>query len=260
MAKVNMSLLNETGERVEALKSKKYDAFVKFMHINRYEIAKNIIEKKINRNNLVKILDLGCGFGYGSTLLSGKNRLYVGSDICADCLDYAKKVYGTKNKIWVVADCTQLPFKDNSFDFIVFFELIEHLETKNQKLALKEIARCLKNGGLLFISTPNREYLPGKIYKKIMKLRGKNIHYFSKFHKKELSFKEFKSLLKEQRNLKVIKIMGQNILPHPLGKFLISIAPNLTKYLANLLGKIFSSQATHFIAILEKNEGRKNVT
>lgn len=247
-----MSLLNETGERVEALKSKKYDAFTKFLHINRYEIAKNIIEKKINKNNFVKILDLGCGFGYGSTLLSGKNKIYTGCDKSVDCLRYAKKVYKIKNL--VVADCTQLPFKDNSFDFIVFFEVIEHIEIEAQKLALKEITRCLKNGGLLFISTPNREYLPGKVYKKIMKLRGKNIFYFSKFHKIEYSFKEFKSMLKGERGLKLIKIMGENVLPHPLGKFLISIAPNFTKHLSNLLGRIFSSQATHFIGVLEKVE------
>jgi len=180
------------------------------------------------------------------TLLSGKNKIYIGSDISVGALKYAKRVYKIENLI--AADCTRLPFKDNSFDFVVFFEVIEHINVEEQKLALREIARCLKNGGLLFISTPNREYLMKKIYEKIFRRK------MYKFHKAELSFKDFKFVLERQSNLKIIRMMGQNILPHFLGKFLYSVAPNFTKHLSNLLGKIFTSQATHFISVLEKIE------
>jgi SAM-dependent methyltransferase len=45
-----------------------------------------------------------------------------------------------------------LPIKNNALDLIVAFELVEHLNDPD--LALHEFHRCLKNGGLLLLTTP----------------------------------------------------------------------------------------------------------
>ena len=248
----NCIALEEAGERIDAIKGKKYSKYVKYVHINRYEIAKQIMEKgmkEMKKTSKSKILDLGCGLGYGSKIVitpksSGKID-YIGCDMSFDSLLYSKKEHDLGNV--VVADCNYLPFKDASFDFIFFLEVIEHIESCQR--ALNQIGRCLRKGGLLFISTPNRKYLPRELYG----LFRKKKFYFSKFHRKEYSFKEFKSLLSFQKGFRVLEIRGQDILPLPVGNFLIDIMPeSFHKYLVNL-GKFFSSQAAHFIAILEKD-------
>lgn len=48
----------------------------------------------------------------------------------------------------------ELPFKTNTFDFIIFNEVFEHLRI-NPIFTLKEINRVLKPGGILLLTTPN---------------------------------------------------------------------------------------------------------
>jgi len=48
-----------------------------------------------------------------------------------------------------------LPFRDHSFDVVVFTEVLEHIAIKNPTLVLKEFQRVLKPHGLLLFSTPN---------------------------------------------------------------------------------------------------------
>ncbi len=51
-----------------------------------------------------------------------------------------------------VADCCDLPFKDNSIDMIIFKNVLEHVRDPAQ--ALKEIRRVLKKGGILYAKVP----------------------------------------------------------------------------------------------------------
>lgn len=57
----------------------------------------------------------------------------------------------------------RFPFEDNSCQFVFFCEVIEHLY-HNPLHAFLEINRVLKKGGLLLISTPNRDSLRRRIY------------------------------------------------------------------------------------------------
>lgn len=57
---------------------------------------------------------------------------------------------------FVTGSATALPFKDNSFDAVAFFDVIEHLPKRTEPQALKEIYRVLRPGGFLSLSTPNR--------------------------------------------------------------------------------------------------------
>jgi SAM-dependent methyltransferase len=52
-----------------------------------------------------------------------------------------------------------IPFADNSFEFVVFSEVVEHLQSDRVISALKEINRVLVPGGVLVISTPNKTRL-----------------------------------------------------------------------------------------------------
>ncbi len=99
-----------------------------------------------------KVLDYGCGEGYGSEILSKFADEVNGADISKEAIDEAKKNRQSNLKFTLLKD-NYLPFEDNSFDFVTSFQVIEHVE--NVDLYLSEIRRVLKNGGKYFLTTPN---------------------------------------------------------------------------------------------------------
>jgi ubiquinone/menaquinone biosynthesis C-methylase UbiE len=58
-----------------------------------------------------------------------------------------------KNIFPVFGNCEEMPFADSSFDKIIMIEVIEHVE--HDEKAFLELARVLKENGMLFITTPN---------------------------------------------------------------------------------------------------------
>lgn len=55
----------------------------------------------------------------------------------------------------LVCDAMNLPFKDGSFDEILFCDVLEHLDRNAESLALREIRRFLAPSGNLILTTPN---------------------------------------------------------------------------------------------------------
>lgn len=119
--------------------------------------ARKIIEE-INPQSDEKIVDLGCGTGYYLYLLSSLpvNLKLTGFDADVKAMDEAK-LLPEGNKInFIVGDMHKMPFKNNSFNKAVCSEVLEHLG--NDELALQEIYRVLKPGGILAISVPSINY------------------------------------------------------------------------------------------------------
>jgi 2-polyprenyl-3-methyl-5-hydroxy-6-metoxy-1,4-benzoquinol methylase len=104
-----------------------------------------------------RVLDHGCGSGYGSNLLSQQADHVIGVDINAEVIDFCLRSYQAPNLTFqtIKAD-TPLPFVDGQFDVIVSFHVIEHIA--EVKAYLIELRRVLGDNGILFISTPNRIY------------------------------------------------------------------------------------------------------
>jgi SAM-dependent methyltransferase len=102
------------------------------------------------------VLDVACGEGYGSALVAQDAASVIGIDIAADAIDHASVAYGAvANLSFVTGDAAQLPFEDSSFERVVFYEGIEHVD--KPELALAEIARVLTRGGIAIVSTPAAE-------------------------------------------------------------------------------------------------------
>jgi len=152
-------------------------------HINRYQFAKQFIKGK-------RVLDLGCGVGYGSDFLAvnGAEEV-VGIDISEEAINYAVSHYKRNNLSFQVDDCAKLKLDDNSFDIVVCFELIEHL--KNYEDLLRQTVRILKHDGILLISTPRKT---------------ERLH--SEFHIHEFEVEEFSRLLRNY--YKDIRLYFQN--------------------------------------------------
>jgi len=175
-------------------------------HIARYKFA----QAYINENAIC--LDIACGSGYGSELLSQRAKKVIGVDINHNALLYARDYHQHPNIEFRFGDLNQsLDFPDNYFDLIVSFETLEHIE--NQENALAEFNRILKTNGLLIISTPDRN---------IMSQGGK---VENEFHVRELSQSEFVELM--NRYFKVREYFGQN-------RFKPSVAGQMLKRIRSL--------------------------
>lgn len=98
------------------------------------------------------ILDLGCGPGLSSYLLSETGFIVTGVDISQKFLDVSKARESDRLRL-VQGDVCSLDFPDSSFDIVTSHELIEHI-TDVEK-ALGEMQRVLKSGGKIIILAPN---------------------------------------------------------------------------------------------------------
>jgi 2-polyprenyl-3-methyl-5-hydroxy-6-metoxy-1,4-benzoquinol methylase len=104
------------------------------------------------------VLDAGCGVGYGSAMLAraGATKV-VGLDLSAKAVAAASAA-ATANASFVAGDVHALPFEAGRFELVVCFEVIEHVEAQDDVIA--ELARVLAPGGVLAISSPNRDVYP----------------------------------------------------------------------------------------------------
>jgi SAM-dependent methyltransferase len=99
------------------------------------------------------VLDLGCGEGYGSALLSRDALEVVGFDYSPAAISHATQTYGSRNLRFECGDARSLNFDSGQFDVVACFELIEHIQDDQTLLAAA--ARVLRPGGRLILSTPN---------------------------------------------------------------------------------------------------------
>ena len=164
-----------TGERMILDRMKKE---TEIEHLCRYQYAKQFVADR-------KVLDAACGSGYGVRILAEKADYVIGVDISAEAVAFADKEYKQDNTEYAVASVEKLPFDDESFDVVVSFETIEHVDETVQKAFLSEIKRVLKEDGLLIMSTPNK--------KKFTDERGGR---HSEYHVKEFYEDEFETFLR----------------------------------------------------------------
>lgn len=105
-------------------------------------------------------LDVGCGGGFHSFMMSKRGSKVIGIDFSKRWISIAKKTY--RNIPFIISDVDYLPFKINIFDKIFCSSLLHHLG--NQKKPIKEFHKILKRNRMLVIIDPNisnplRKYL-----------------------------------------------------------------------------------------------------
>jgi len=99
------------------------------------------------------VLDFGAGTGSLSLALCELGTF--DQVVAVDLIDYPDRA-GHSLLSWHTVDLeTGTPFEADSFDVVVAVEVIEHLE--NPRAAVRELARILRPGGSLLLTTPNNE-------------------------------------------------------------------------------------------------------
>lgn len=164
--------LENTGERflpgAEGTAEQSYD------HVSRYRLAERYIRGR-------EILDMGCGAGYGSYLMSGAARGVTGVDLSEEAVAHAARRYRASNLRYGTGDVTSLPYRDGTFEAIVSFEVIEHLPEPENLVV--EAKRVLADDGLFVVSTPDKQTYANE-------RMASNPH-----HLKEMYAPEFRELL-----------------------------------------------------------------
>jgi SAM-dependent methyltransferase len=118
--------------------------------VHRYELAAGLCSG-------ARVLDLCCGTGYGSGLLSRTAASVVGVDNDAATIDTAGHAIDQPNVTFEVADAhayLRRP-ETSKFDVVVCFEAIEHLQNLDDALA--SLARLAAAGVRLILSLPNSQ-------------------------------------------------------------------------------------------------------
>jgi ubiquinone/menaquinone biosynthesis C-methylase UbiE len=105
------------------------------------------------------VLDAGCGIGYGCDLLSDHADHVCGIDVSPQRVAIARSNYGSESVEFRVGDVAEAGFPAGSFDAVVSFEVIEHVEDRDAFLGA--LRRVLKPGGPFICSTPNKLYTIG---------------------------------------------------------------------------------------------------
>ncbi|MGD9276226.1 MAG: class I SAM-dependent methyltransferase [Candidatus Pacearchaeota archaeon] len=120
-------------------------------HIESRIRAKRIFSFLPKKSFGKKVLDAGCGYGLHSLELKKRNFEVYSTDINPERINFLKQE--TKGLKLSVEDLTNLSFPDNSFDFIICSDVLEHI--KKDKKAFQEITKVLKKSGILCLTVPS---------------------------------------------------------------------------------------------------------
>ncbi|MFB6306888.1 MAG: class I SAM-dependent methyltransferase, partial [Flavobacteriales bacterium] len=125
-----------------------------------------INESELNDNTVA--LDLGCGSGRWTRYISKRVKFVEAIDPSNAVIHASKLHKDLKNVRWTHAGVDTMPFRDNSFDFILCLGVLHHIpDTKD---ALQQAVKKLRSGGIillyLYYALDNR----GVLYKSLFHL------------------------------------------------------------------------------------------
>jgi 2-polyprenyl-3-methyl-5-hydroxy-6-metoxy-1,4-benzoquinol methylase len=98
-----------------------------------------------------RTVDAGCGYGLFSETAARRGARVVSLDVGERLVARARARAGS---LGVVGDACCLGLRDASVDLVISSEMLEHTEAPARAVA--ELARVLRPGGLLVLTTPNR--------------------------------------------------------------------------------------------------------
>jgi SAM-dependent methyltransferase len=168
--------------------------FLPTMHFYKLAVLKKLFTKYIPPGGTA--LDLGCGRCLFTDIQPDwPYRIFAG-DLDVGLIRERKKE--VPQNFWFVSDASHAPFLDSNFDALFVGEIIEHISDPFP--VLNEWKRVLKPGGVLILTTPNRERL-------LAKVEGRERPY-SPDHLHEFSYRELRDEVLSKAGFDVIDSRG----------------------------------------------------
>jgi len=108
----------------------------------------------VAKRGKILCLDLGCGDGFFTHLLSELCSDVVGIDL----VEYSKWRSRMQLKSsFVVADAKKVPLRSRTVDVVLILSLLEHVP--NWRIVISEVSRVLRGGGIVIIQLPNLNFI-----------------------------------------------------------------------------------------------------
>lgn len=142
-----------------------------------YAALRKMLEMQLERFELrdgSDILDAGCGTGATMRVFGGRFR-FVGLDPSQDALRFSKS---RELGRLVGGSATELPFRSERFDAVTSMDVLCNRGISDKQLALNEMARVTRTGGLLFVNVPAYQWL--------LSSHDRAVHNDRRFVKQEL--------------------------------------------------------------------------
>jgi 2-polyprenyl-3-methyl-5-hydroxy-6-metoxy-1,4-benzoquinol methylase len=180
-----------TGERVipDEYRRDPNKFLIFLLHVKSYEHAMPFVRGK-------RVLDFGCGTGYGAQMLADHADDVTAVDISEEAISSAATSYSANNLHFLriePIETAALPFPDGDFEVVISFQVIEHI--RYVETYLRQIRRILRPGGRLLLTTPNSalRLLPG--WKP-----------WNRFHVREYTYRALKQTL--QKEFPFVEVSG----------------------------------------------------
>jgi ubiquinone/menaquinone biosynthesis C-methylase UbiE/uncharacterized protein YbaR (Trm112 family) len=130
--------------------------------LTRYPIPELLLPQGNNQ----LLLDIGCNWGRWCISATQLGYQAIGIDHNIEALRAAKRVstqLGVQTN-YIVADGRYLPFKENTFDVVFSYSVLQHFSKDNVRLCLAGVSKILKTQGYSFIQLPNRFGIVNSLY------------------------------------------------------------------------------------------------
>ena len=133
--------------------------------LRRFKDTLKKLEKYTNKGNL---LDVGCATGVFLDIAKKKGWKPYGVEISKFASEYGRKNFNLNIQ---TGDLLNARFKENFFDLVTMWDVIEHVEIPSKTLIM--LNKIIKKGGVLFLLTTNDDSLMGHLAHTFYKLKIK---------------------------------------------------------------------------------------
>lgn len=194
--------------------------FVRWVEEQRLKTITGLIKRHMKKYNIVDpiIVEAGCGTGHVleeiADSISTSNL--IGVDPLEWWLDKARKRLGDRAKL-LKGFAEELPFDDESVDFVICTEVIEHVI--DPAVVLCELKRVVKDKGLIIVSVPNEKLINKlkdvveffKIYQRLFSNIPRRND--DEWHLHSFDLKSFKKYIPSNLNARVVIPVPSVFLP-----------------------------------------------
>jgi len=137
-----------------------YNRIAKEWDLSRHRPSQMKIDLVREAESDMAVLDAGCGNGMMLPYILQRGAFYFGLDISDKLIEIARERYAQEieegKANFVVGEATELPFKDDEFDFVISFAVLHHLPSpETRKEFFSEIYRVTRPGGKVKITVWN---------------------------------------------------------------------------------------------------------
>ena len=206
----------------------------------------------------LRVLDVGCSSGMITNFLAPHFQSVAGTDIDREALVYAERTKAL-NAVFIAADAMELPFRDESFEFVICAHVYEHVADSGR--LMDEIYRVLKNDGICFFAAGNRlrlvephyglpmlSVLPRALADRYLRLLGRGRQY----QEKHLTYWGLKQLVSRFCLVDYTFKIIQN--PEKYAATDLCTSGSLKQRLALFLSRVASGLVPTYIFVLKKAE------